>query len=489
MESSNTKKLVTSGVLIVASVALLLGLTFAWFTDTVTSKGNKIEAGTLNITATAAPLDPNQSMYTIVGLNGDQPFGFGTAGNVEGDGAAAIISETAWEPGQSNAKLVTVQNDSLAAKVKLQFDVTDGGLENALWFDFVKVENGAVVGTFTQRPMSTLNALAEQQEFHIPANGSVSFILAYGMSATAGNEYQGKSYEATVNIVATQDTGEKDGFGNEQYDAAAEYPTVVSTADELTAVAATGGVVELANDVALTDGLEFAASTTLNLQGKTLTVGDGTKPIQAAKGTTLTIEGNGTINGKVYANSQFGNGSTLAINAGDNFAVNSSGDNAIYGGMGTNIVINGGTYTAEKKGDGIINFLGSSLSISDATITVGASSVMNSTGIHSSASSTILNNVTVDAGYSIAVDLNKSSGATVIKGGSFTTNKESEGFRSPTIRYQGTLDISDATITRINTGILYSPTLGSTQVEGLTYSNLTFTLANGATGEDIDYRH
>ena len=32
-----------------ASVALLLGLTFAWFTDSVKNEGNRIQAGTLGI--------------------------------------------------------------------------------------------------------------------------------------------------------------------------------------------------------------------------------------------------------------------------------------------------------------------------------------------------------------------------------------------------------------------------------------------------------
>lgn len=224
MEKRNITKLAASAMLIVASIALLLGLTFAWFTDTVTSKGNKIDAGAFGVEVTAAPLDPGKQTYTVAGLNGGNPFGFGTPANIEGDTAAPIMSETEWEPGRSNAKLLTVSNNgSLAAKIKLQFEVADGGLENALWFDFIQVDGATVSGSFTKRPMSTLNALADQQEFHVAAGESMSFILAYGMEDSAGNEYQGKSYEATVNIAATQDTVEEDGFGNTQYDAAATY--------------------------------------------------------------------------------------------------------------------------------------------------------------------------------------------------------------------------------------------------------------------------
>lgn len=225
MEKTSKKKLAVSAVLVVASIALLLGLTLAWFTDTVTNKGNKIESGTLDIEVAAAPLDPSGTTYTVAGLNGGNPFGFDAPVNVEGDTAAPIISETKWEPGQSNAKLVTVINKgALAAKVKLQFKSADFGLENALWFDFIQVHNGIVGGSFVKRPMSSLNALADQREFPIAPGGSVSFILAYGMDETAGNEYQDASYEAIVNVVATQGTSEMDGFGSDQYDATASYP-------------------------------------------------------------------------------------------------------------------------------------------------------------------------------------------------------------------------------------------------------------------------
>ena len=149
------------------------------------------------------------------------------------------------------------------------------------------------------------------------------------MNESAGNEFQGKAFEATVSILATQDAVEEDGFGKNDYDAAAEYPTIVTSADELTAMAATGGSIELGADVALASSMTFAADTTLNLNGKTLTVGDGAQSIKAASGTTLAIEGDGGIEGVIYADK---NGS-LAVNAGSAFEVNSAADWAVYGAM------------------------------------------------------------------------------------------------------------------------------------------------------------
>lgn len=47
MQKANSRKLAASVALAAASVALLLGLTFAWFTDSVKNEGNRIQAGSL----------------------------------------------------------------------------------------------------------------------------------------------------------------------------------------------------------------------------------------------------------------------------------------------------------------------------------------------------------------------------------------------------------------------------------------------------------
>lgn len=114
------------------------------------------------------------------------------------------------------------------------------------------------------------------------------------------------------------------------------------------------------------------------------------------------------------------------------------------------------------------------MEINDATVNVTAESVINKYGIYSNAKETYLNDVTVNAKYSRAVYLNNADGKTVIRGGSFTTDKYTTNFViNPTIDYKGTLDISGATIMRVGVGILYSRT-GATKVEGLTESSLTF---------------
>ena len=46
---NSKRSLVASGLSLAVSAALLLGTTFAWFTDSVTSANNKIQAGNLEV--------------------------------------------------------------------------------------------------------------------------------------------------------------------------------------------------------------------------------------------------------------------------------------------------------------------------------------------------------------------------------------------------------------------------------------------------------
>ena len=234
MKNYSTKKsLKASGLALVLCIAMLIGTTFAWFTDSITNSGNVIQSGTLDITGTVAGVDQNavNPRYTIEGINGGQPFDFGTpldleAKDEQGQSVNQMINESLWEPGKSNAKLLTVTNNgSLAAKIKLSFEIKDDGLQNALWYDLIQVKDGQVIGQLTKREMSTLKAFAESVELPLSAGNSLQFILVYGMKEEAGNEYQGKGFAADVSIVAKQDTVEQDGFGSNQYDKGAFYPT------------------------------------------------------------------------------------------------------------------------------------------------------------------------------------------------------------------------------------------------------------------------
>lgn len=220
------KLLLASAVSVVLCAFMLAGTTWAWFTDSATNTGNSIQAGTLKISAASAAVDPaaSEKPFTVAGFNGDAAFGFGAAQDLES--AGPMISAQNWEPGTSDAKLLSVKNaGTLAAKIKLRFTVADGGLADALWFDFVQVSaDNAVTGTFTRRPMNTLAAFAESIEIPLAgANDEVRFLFLFGMNTDAGNAYQNASFEVSVTVLAKQMSAEADGFGDTIYDKDAVY--------------------------------------------------------------------------------------------------------------------------------------------------------------------------------------------------------------------------------------------------------------------------
>ena len=486
---ASKKSLLASGVALLASAALLAGTTFAWFTDSVVNTGNKIQAGNLAIGAYAYDLaEDGEGGFTIAGVNGGNPFKFETDGQNLKTDKNPIISEELFEPGKSNAKLLKVENEgTLAAKIKLDFTVEDGGLMEALWFDFVKVENGEVKGNFTRRPMNTLETFADNLELPLLENGdNVQFILIYGMDENAGNAFKDKSFTADVAILATQYTKEEDGFGNDQYDKGAAI-RLISDAAQLSAALADGGTLLLGTDITIPAEVTeqvFTQSTVLDMNGHTLTINGSLK---AAAGTTLTVQGNGTVNGVLYADK----GGNLVVDAGEAFEVNSPKSWAVYGALNSTMRINGGTYcSAQEQGSGVIHALGSSLDVRNAKVIVGVDTVTNSKGIHSNAKTTYLENTIVEGAYSTAVNLQNASGSTVIRGGSYTTDYMADGFEpSPTIAYYGSLDIADAQITRIGNGIQYRKSWPAPEkVENLTCVNCKFIPVNGSTYADVDYK-
>ena len=310
------------------------------------------------------------------------------------------------------------------------------------------------------------------------------------MQEDADSKYQNCGITFDVQANAAQHAYEKDGFGSNDYDNDAPYDmTRVSNQDEFLQAMQNERGILLAGDIALDAGVEFSYDAKLDLNGHTLTIQDGAASVKALSGTTLTVSGDGTVNGVLYADKN----ATLIVNAGENFTVNSKSAMgwAVYGAMGAIVEITGGTYTASNEGSVINVASGKTLSMKNATVTVGSASMLDSIGISGNAYDVYLENVTVNAKYSRAVYLNHQNGSSVIKGGTFITDKVAEGWNpNPTIQYAGTLDISGASITRVGTGILYKVNYPKpTQVEGLTQSNLTFVEADAAVSgyKDIDF--
>ncbi len=206
--SKNTKKaLFASMISMLLCVAMLIGSTFAWFTDNATTNVNTIQSGTLNI-----DIQDNQGNS----LDGE------TLSFV--DDAGDVLTNILWEPGCTyklqEAKLVNLGN--LALKYKVNICGVSGDVELANVIDVLI--NGQTAGTLAEMMADPDGAAYGQLMPKGETNDSASIgTIALHMQETAGNQYQNKTLTGVaITVNATQATVEKDSY-TDQYDANAEY--------------------------------------------------------------------------------------------------------------------------------------------------------------------------------------------------------------------------------------------------------------------------
>ena len=185
-------------------VTMLIGTTFAWFTDTASTAVNKIQAGNLKV-----DLEMQKPDGSWVSAKG-QTLEFKKATNAPAD------EKVLWEPGCTYElpKLRVVNKGNLALKYTVEITGINGDAKLNEVIDWTIA--GITVGnTFTSL------AVGANSEFTIKGH----------MQETAGNEYQGLTIDGIgITVFATQDTVEYDSNGN-QYDQNAPfiYPAGVTT--------------------------------------------------------------------------------------------------------------------------------------------------------------------------------------------------------------------------------------------------------------------
>ena len=289
ISSKSTKRaLVTSALAILMCVAMLIGTTFAWFTDTASTGVNKIVSGNLKVDIIGADSDSH-----IEKLN------FTKAATTDAEAGAEIL----WEPGcrylTEGFRIANKGNLALKWKAQVNTDTTaanEGNFDLLDVIDFYLVTKAAD-GTETETALDEFTGNLKKTE-----TSDVYYIKGV-MQTTAGNDYQGLTLDGiSITVIATQDTVENDSFGN-QYDADAPLDfEPVSTADELKAAATNGKNVQLTQDVTLTDALTFDKAVTIDLNGKTLTSSlnsNGYSLVTKADATIVngTYKGTGTARG------------------------------------------------------------------------------------------------------------------------------------------------------------------------------------------------
>ena len=329
MNSKNTKRaLASSALAMLLCIALLVGTTFAWFTDTASTSVNKIQSGSLDVDIVDAN---NVHIDTLNFIK------------AEGGKDEAIL----WEPGctYNLTPFKIVNNGTLALKYKVVVSGAVGDTDLLKVIDFTYTTED---GTFD------INA-----EGHLGAGASTKLITMSGkMQETAGNDYMGKEVTGiTITVVATQDTVENDSYNN-TYDANATYPVV--NAAELKESLVNGGTVAVNKDIKTDNIADNADSrviisqpTTLNLDAKIISpdnMGNNNTNFCALivdADTTINATANGGIDTGV--NGGYGinvrNGSNLTINGGYYYG----GGTAVQVQKGT-LTITGGTFACEPYG-------------------------------------------------------------------------------------------------------------------------------------------
>lgn len=224
----STKKTLGFAILsLVLCVSMLVGTTFAWFTDSVVSRNNIIKSGNLDVelyfTYDAAVAADEDSTAWIKVTDQTDIYGY-----------------ELWEPGFTKVAYFKVVNEgSLALKYKLSADVfgEESGVnvngDKFFLSDYIKT--ALVSTTATRDDIQAMAGVNLKASFNmgagsLEANDTDVVGLALWMPTTVDNvaNHNGTNVPSVtfgINLIATQATSEVDSFGSD-YDANALYPAV-----------------------------------------------------------------------------------------------------------------------------------------------------------------------------------------------------------------------------------------------------------------------
>lgn len=324
-QSKKTRRaLFTSVLSLLACAAMLIGSTFAWFTDSVTSGVNKIVAGNLDV---ELEYSTDGTTWTAVDENTN---------------LFKPADETLWEPGHTEYVYLRVSNaGSLALKYQFAVNVygdENGGEENTYtnknnepfklseYLVFTQTEGAETIST--RESLWIADAEAEKAAMGKLDGLSMSGVLlpeaqekltlAVYMPTQVGNEANqltsAKEQEGEPTIYlgltlnAMQTPHEEDSFG-EDYDKNADGKSHVSSGEEIYtafANAKEGDVIVLDDNLTMSSvknedgsykGYLLVDNVTIDLNGKTIT-STGNMYSFCIYGNNVTVK-NGTITGNV----------------------------------------------------------------------------------------------------------------------------------------------------------------------------------------------
>ena len=220
------RALLLSTLSLLMCVSMLIGSTFAWFTDSVTSANNKIVGGRLDLQLL---LDTGNG-YEDISDATESIF------NMLSNKAQDNNGDTLWEPGKTQIAYLKLKNNgSLALKYTVALNITDVAKELYKVMQYTitpDAQYGEVTAWNAKEGKNVqlgIQTVTDTDVVMAPGDEH-DFALSIHMSEKADNEYQGGEVDFDLTVLATQATVESDSFNN-QYDANAEYPALVDQWD------------------------------------------------------------------------------------------------------------------------------------------------------------------------------------------------------------------------------------------------------------------
>lgn len=289
--SKNTKRaLVSSTIALVVCIAMLIGSTYAWFTDNVSSANNIVKSGNLDV---EFEYSTNLKDWNKVTENTN-----------------IFKADALWEPGYTEVIYLKVSNlGSLALKYNLGINVVNevigktkdnADIKLSDYIHFGIKENPTVAYANDEREVARADVAANANKISAgytktgTLEGKTStetkadiLALVVYMPETVGNEanHNGTnipSINLGINVVATQMTAEGDSFGTD-YDALATYPngTYTAPAEDFTDDTPSDGTFKFENENGTfkISGNEDNTSNTAKGMFKPTTAHEGTNSI------------------------------------------------------------------------------------------------------------------------------------------------------------------------------------------------------------------
>ena len=203
------RALLTSVMALVMCVVMLVGTTFAWFTDTACANVNKIQAGKLDVV-----LEMQKADGTWEDAEGKTLEFKKAAGATSGE-------KVLWEPGCTyELPALRISNNG---NLKLKYKVAITGINaNRSGAKLNEVIDWTISNDGT--PIAGTNEYALDAKNGAAVDSDILTIKGH-MDEMANNDYQGLIIDGVgITVYATQMTGEYDSTRND-YDENATYPT------------------------------------------------------------------------------------------------------------------------------------------------------------------------------------------------------------------------------------------------------------------------